>query len=121
GPAEIVVALVELAPVRRGKECAFVVGPPQVRPQREHRLAVAPGFRVECVAGGDEQRFAVAADPARRPDAAAAPARRPACHVFRVLQRDADDPPAILPAIAEMPAERYVERTVEDDQGAGLV
>ncbi len=67
------------------------------------------------------RRFAVAADPARRPDAAAAPARRPACHVFRVLQGDADDPPAILPAIAVVPAERHVERAVEDDQGAALV
>src|SRR5204863_1349242 len=47
--------------------------------------------------------------------------RGPAHDFPRVSEGDAHDPAAILAAIAEMPAERDVERAVENDQCAALV
>src|SRR5262249_57033918 len=64
---------------------------------------------------------AVTGDPARRPDPAALSARAPADDVAGIPQADPDNPAAVVPAIAKMPAKRDIDASIEDGQRAALV
>src|SRR5215469_808149 len=120
GAPEVGIALIERVPVRGREKVLRLVVAGQVRRQTEHRLTICPGSRAEGIAGGNKQRAAVAADAAWRPDAAAAGARGPRDNITRIIQANADDPAAIIPAIAEMPAIGHIEAAGEDGERAAL-
>src|SRR6516162_9776584 len=120
GAPEVGIALIERVPVRGREKVLRLVVAGQVWRQTENRLTIGPGRRTKCIAGGNEQRAAVAADATRRPDAAAAAARGPGDDITRVIQANADDPAAIIPAIAEMTAIGHIEAAGEDGERAAL-
>ncbi len=86
GAAEIGIARVERAPIRRREKVFAALGMTQVGIEPEHRLAVRPVARAERVAGRDIERLPVAGDPARRPDAGAAAAGSPGRDALRIGQ-----------------------------------
>jgi len=59
--------------------------------------------------------------PARRPDATAACAGRPADDFGCIWQRNPDHPAVVIAAVPEMTAERHIEHSVDDGQGAAFV
>src|SRR5206468_3467219 len=121
GAAEIGIAIVERAPVGRREIALRAVVTTQIRGQAKDRLAVAPARNVDRIAGGDKQRAAVAGDPARRPDPPSPPPRAPTDDIARIAQANADDPAAIVPAIAVMPAEGHIDPAVEEGERAALI
>src|SRR5207245_11303035 len=80
-----------------------------------------PARGTDWVPGGDEQRPPVAADAPWRPDAPASPTRAPNDEILRIPQANADDPAAVIPAIAEMPAIGDIDSAVENGERATLV
>ncbi len=87
----------------------------QIREHAKDCLAIAPLPRPEGIAGRKKQRAPVTGDPARSPDAAAARPRMPADNIAGIVQIDADDPAAVVAAIAKMSAIRNIDAAREDD------
>ena len=120
-PAKVGVAVVKRMPIGRCEEVALVIRAMQIWRKADDSLAVAPCRCPECIAGGHEQRLLRNCDPPGRPDPAAPAARGPGDQSFRVMERYADHPAMVIPAIAEMAAKRHIQRPVEYGQGAALV
>ena len=84
------------------------------------RLAAGPVGDAEGVAGRRVDVAAVGGDPARSPDASAPGGRGPGLNVAGVGDRDGDDPPAVVAAVAPQPSERHVEDAVDQGERGAL-
>jgi hypothetical protein len=53
--SQILVAFVELLPLRGSKIVPFIIYPMQIGGDAKHRFAIAPGRYIQGIAGGEEQ------------------------------------------------------------------
>ena len=92
----------------------------EIETETDDGLAIGPLAGAQRISGRDEQRSAVIADAAGRPDPATDTAGAPGGDRLGIVEIDADDPAAVLSAIAEMTAIGDVELVLGDQQGAAL-
>ena len=115
-------ASIEVAPVRGGEivaagDRAREAGTESAGRLRHRPRRVAPNV----LPVADEERFAVAGDPALPPDAAAARAGREALDLARIALGNADDKAVIVAAIAIVAAVGNEDLAGEQRQRAALI
>src|SRR2546430_1750321 len=102
--AQVGVGPVERLPVGRREVVARILRALEIETETDDGLAIGPLAGAQRISGRDEQRSAVIADAAGRPDPATDTAGAPGGDSLGIVEIDADDPAAVLPAIAEMTA-----------------